>query len=170
MIYYTSDTHFGHKKIINYENRPFKNEEEMNQELIKKWNSKVKTDDHIYILGDVVFKDAKKILKELNGHKHLIIGNHDGKLLKDNQIREVFDTIDIYKEIKDGDNTVILFHYPIAVWDKMQYGAYHLYGHIHSRMELVEGKLNDRAFNVGTDVNDYEPKTLKELIKLNKKC
>lgn len=167
MIYYTSDTHFGHKKIIDYENRPFKDENEMNEILIKNWNKKVKDEDHIYILGDFAFKDAKKILEQLNGHKHLIIGNHDNKIIKDKKVMSLFETVDIYKEIQDEGRKVILFHYPIAVYDKMQYGIYHLYGHIHSNMSLVENKLNNKAFNVGSDVNNYEPVTLDELIKKN---
>ena len=52
MVFVTSDLHFGHKNIIKYENRPFKDVEEMDQKLIENWNNKVGKDDTVYILGD----------------------------------------------------------------------------------------------------------------------
>ena len=89
MIDYTSDNHIGHFNAIHLCNRPYKTIEEMNTDIIKKWNAKVKPEDDVYILGDMFFKytdiqQVKDILKTLNGKKHLIKGNHD-KFLK--QIR-----------------------------------------------------------------------------------
>lgn len=52
MNYYISDTHFGHANIINFDKRPFKNTEEMERELISRWNSVVTSADTTYILGD----------------------------------------------------------------------------------------------------------------------
>ena len=167
MIYYISDTHFGHKKIIKYENRPFKDEDEMDAKMIERWNKRVTNNDDVYILGDLAFKNPETILKQLNGRKHLIIGNHD-KFIKNENILKLFESVDIYKEITDGDYQVILFHYPIAVWDKKRYGAIHLYGHIHSNVDLVKYTADDKAYNVCADVNDYEPKTLQELMNKNK--
>ena len=88
-----------------------------------------------------------------------------GTLPFGNKAIELFD---IYKEITDGNYQVILFHYPIAVWDKKHYGAVHLYGHIHSNVDLVKYTADDKAYNVCADVNDYEPKTLQELMNKNK--
>ena len=80
MIYFIADTHFNHENIIKYCNRPFKNTEEMNEYIIKKWNSVVKSEDIVYHLGDVGFgtiDELKKLLAKLNGTKILVMGNHD---------------------------------------------------------------------------------------------
>lgn len=82
MIYITSDTHFSHKNIIEYCDRPYTNPEEMNKNLISKWNSVVKEDDIVLHLGDVGFglvEELSPIIQGLNGHKILIRGNHDFK-------------------------------------------------------------------------------------------
>ena len=82
MIYYTSDLHLCHENIIRLCNRPYKTIEEMNEDLINRWNKKVKPNDVVYVLGDFFFKqqDSKyvsSVLKRLNGEKILIKGNHD---------------------------------------------------------------------------------------------
>ena len=78
----TSDQHFFHKNIIQYENRPFLTKEEMNESMIKDWNSVVHKRDYIYVLGDLAFGNKemiKNLISRLNGRIHLIMGNHDGK-------------------------------------------------------------------------------------------
>ena len=80
MIWFTSDLHLGHRAAINMCGRPFENVEEMNEILIRNFNSCVKKNDTVYILGDFSFaspEETRKILEKLNGKKHLIIGNHD---------------------------------------------------------------------------------------------
>ena len=89
MNYFIADLHFGHKNCLAFDNRPFKTIEEHDGELIKCWNDKVGIEDDVYILGDISWHNTTKtieIFKNLNGNKHLIIGNHDHKLLK-NQIK-----------------------------------------------------------------------------------
>lgn len=166
MIYYTSDLHLFHNNIIKLCNRRYKNIEEMNINIIKKWNAKVKPEDDVYILSDMFFKYAdiqqvKDILKTLNGKKHLIKGNHDKFL---NQIRwqDYFEEVLCYKEINDNGRMVVLFHYPIEEWNGYYRNSYMLYGHVHNNECGI--KQYPRKFNVGVDVNDFEPKTLDELI------
>src|ERR1700744_1409385 len=82
VIYFTSDTHFGHENIIRYSNRPFKDVEHMNEELVRRWNSRVGHTDIVYHLGDVALMkgaDPDSILIRLNGIIHLCPGNHDSK-------------------------------------------------------------------------------------------
>ena len=79
-IYVTSDTHFNHKNIIEYCNRPYSSVEEMNKAIIDNWNSVVKDEDTVYVLGDFCLggKEAiKELCSQLKGHKILIKGNHD---------------------------------------------------------------------------------------------
>ena len=81
MAYYiTSDQHFFHKNIIDYENRPYSSVEEMNEDLITKWNSVVTDEDTVFCLGDFALSNKDNIIEignRLNGHKVLIKGNHD---------------------------------------------------------------------------------------------
>ena len=81
MNYYIADTHFGHDNIIRFSNRPFNSADEMDKAIIANWNKKVKPDDDVYILGDFAYKgkDYRYYIKQLNGNKHLVIGNHDTK-------------------------------------------------------------------------------------------
>lgn len=79
-VFLTSDLHFGHKNIIEYEKRPFRNIEDMNAGIIKNWNKVVSNDDMVFCLGDVSFGGAemtKECVSQLQGKKILIMGNHD---------------------------------------------------------------------------------------------
>lgn len=78
--WFISDTHFGHKNILEYEKeaRPFDTIEEMNEKIIANWNKTVSPKDLIYHLGDFAFgSDNIAIAGRLNGRKKLILGNHD---------------------------------------------------------------------------------------------
>ena len=79
MRWFSSDHHFGHKNVINYCNRPFKDEIEMTWKLIEAWNSVVKPDDEVFYLGDFSLSDkyARDITRRLNGFKRIYVGNHD---------------------------------------------------------------------------------------------
>lgn len=170
MNYYTSDDHFYHFNIIKLTNRSYKTVEDMNGDLIKRWNAKVGPNDDVYIMGDICYKyqdiqQVKDLLKKLNGKKHLIRGNHD-KFLNSINWKEYFEEVTYYKEISDEGRMVILFHYPIEEWNGYYRNSYMLYGHVHGNMDNI--KKHPRKFNVGVDVNDFEPKTLDELIESNK--
>lgn len=170
MIYYTSDLHIGHENIIRLCKRPYSNDREMGVDLIRRWNNKVTANDTVYILGDMFFRYedievVKTTLKQLNGKKILIKGNHDNFL---NQIKwqDYFSTVKDIMKIKDNGRDVVLMHYPIEEWDGFFRGSYHLYGHVHNSDNGL--RVIDRRYNVGVDVNDFEPKTLDELIERNK--
>ena len=79
-IYITSDLHLFHNKDFIYNPRGFDSVEVMTATIVKNWNETINNEDIIYILGDCVLGDTEKginILKQLKGHKHLIIGNKD---------------------------------------------------------------------------------------------
>lgn len=178
MNYYISDLHFGHFNVIVMNHRPFETVEEMNETIIKNWNETVKDDDHVYILGDVFYRfdgNMEKVLKELKGQKHLIIGNHDGRLLKNKKALQLFESVDYYKEINETLNgqptQVIMCHYPIVKWNGFFRSSIHLYGHIHnSTNETYEiMKKVPKAYNVGADILDFCPRTLESVISYNEK-
>ena len=78
--YLIADTHFGDERIRKYENRPFPDTEQMDTEIIKRWNAEVSDNDMIYVLGDFGADGYEsKILSQLNGVKFLVKGNHDTK-------------------------------------------------------------------------------------------
>ena len=172
MIYFTSDTHFGHRNIIWRSNRPFKNIEEMDEQLIKNWNRVVKPSDEIYHLGDFAWQVSptrlKEIMEQLNGHKHLILGNHD----KEKMVKHcnLWESVDYYKELKIDDYKVVLFHYPIADWNGAFNGTVHLYGHVHNTFDMREEMdlrhHNKRSFNVCADANNWTPVSWKEIKKI----
>ena len=170
MIYYTADSHFGHFNIIHLCNRPFKDITEMDEALIDNWNSIVSADDIVYILGDFVFRSAKHAnyyIERLNGTKHLILGNHDNRWIKNCDLQKHFVSVSYYLEIKDGEKRITLSHYPMLSWNGSARGALHVHGHIHNNREgLVFETLKkmDNALNAGVDINGYKPVTLDELI------
>lgn len=167
--FYTGDLHFYHSNIIKYENRPFKNVDEMNKVMVEKWNAKVTKQDNVFIIGDFAFStpdQAIDIASKLNGKKHLIFGNHDKVVRNNKLVRECFEFCKEYHVVYENDLPIILFHYPIAVWDRKHYGSLHLYGHVHSNKGDHHPLLVDlkNAYNVGTDVWNFEPVTLQEIL------
>lgn len=113
--FYIADTHFGHKNILKYDNRPFFTTEEMDNELVERWNAAVDPSDTVYILGDFCWKGEEmwfNILSRLHGHKVLIRGNHDPEKLSD-RVAKCFDEVADYKEVDDAGRKIVLCHYPI---------------------------------------------------------
>ena len=168
MIYYISDLHIGHKNAIRFDERPFSDIDEMESEIIKRWNAKVTADDDVYILGDVFYrckKDRAEFLKKLCGRLHLIIGNHDFEILKNEAALACFESVDKLKQIVDDGRRVVMCHYPIISWNMKYFGAYHVYGHVHTNVteETMFMMKQERAFNAGCMLNNYEPCTLSEL-------
>jgi calcineurin-like phosphoesterase family protein len=106
----------------------------MNEAMVKEWNDLIAPEDTVYILGDVAFLPADKAtgyMRRLNGRKILVEGNHDRKLLQDDDFRNEFAEVHKYLDINYNGTKVVMFHYPIAEWDQMHRGAVHLHGHLH---------------------------------------
>lgn len=170
MIYYTADLHLGHENIIKHCSRPFSDVREMDMTIINNWNSVVYDKDDVYIVGDIAFRGEKgdtiSKIKRLKGRKHLIIGNHDGHMIKEAAFTELFVSIEQMGDISDNGRRVILFHYPILEWNGFFRGSYHVYGHIHNGSPDAAAvmKTLPRAFNAGADLNDFLPQTLDMLI------
>ncbi|MFN3852492.1 MAG: metallophosphoesterase [Spirosomataceae bacterium] len=173
-IWFTSDHHFGHKNICKFSNRPFDSVEEMDEELIKRWNERVKPNDDVYHLGDVGLCNSarlREILEQLNGNIFLIRGNHDGAA---ESCKSRFEWIKDYYKLKiqdtgfeGGEQSIILMHYAMRVWDKSHWGTYQLYGHSHGELPDDPNLL---SFDVGVDCHNYYPISWEEVKEImNKK-
>lgn len=172
MNFYISDMHLGHKNCIKYDNRPFENIDQMNKVLVENWNNKVSENDDIWIIGDFCYrseKDPSYFLKQLKGHKHLIVGNHDKVTVESKSAYKYLESIEKLQHLKDGNHQVILCHFPLAEWAGKHYGSYHIHGHIHARTGETYEFMNrtERSLNAGCMLNGYEPVTFEELLRNN---
>lgn len=175
MIWFTSDTHFGHANVIGFCGRPFALVEEMDEEMIRRWNARVRPSDVVYHLGDFAFKSkefAAGICCRLLGHKVLVRGNHDRKAaaMFDVGFAEVHDTVllsDVLGQFRlshvppDGaDREGLKVHIPPADEDVTAF----LCGHVHEKWRRQETATGVPVINVGVDQWNFEPKTLSELL------
>lgn len=157
MIWFTSDTHFGHTNILSFCGRPWQDILDHDLALIRAWNARVKPGDIVYHLGDFSFHDldyTQYILDSLDGELHLILGNHDSVMRKCKGIKWVGE----YKEIKAGGAKIVMCHYPFASWNGAWGGSWNLHGHSHGN-HLATGKQLD----VGVDVHSYAPISIDEV-------
>lgn len=186
-IWFTSDTHFGHKNIVrgttSWEQytpgsshqgvRDFDTLEEHNYTLIKSINSLVKSSDILYHLGDWSFgghENIKKFRDQLNCQEiHLIFGNHDQHIEpKDSPYRELFTSCSYVKEFSlnvdrkygvVGKQKFFLSHYSHQVWNKSHHGCIHLFGHSHNTLKGI-----GKSMDVGVDTNNLYPYHLNEIM------
>lgn len=139
-VFLTSDTHFGHVGICQFTNydgspvRPWDDVEEMNEEMVKRWNETVGPKDKVYHLGDVVInRKHLPIMSRLNGDKVLIKGNHD--IFKLNDYTKYFRDIRAYHVM----NGCILSHIPVHKDNIARFGA-NIHGHTHgNRVRKLRG-------------------------------
>ena len=132
-VFLVSDTHFGHEKTCTVFKRadgsplrPFNSAEEMDEAMVKAWNERVKPNDKVYHLGDVVInRRALPILDRLNGDKVLIRGNHD--IFKDEDYTKYFRSLRGYHVM----NGLILSHIPIHSESLGRFGC-NIHGHLHA--------------------------------------
>ena len=183
MNFYISDMHFYHQNILAFDKRPYKNLEEMHDDMIKKWNSVVNNNDTVYILGDFCWRLSveiwRQILNKLKGQKVLITGNHD--MAKVSQLKKIFADVKPYKEIKDGDDIVIMSHFPMPFYKhSFSDNVYMLYGHVHTTKEnelmdevislIKKADMGNKAklCNVGCMMlyMNYTPQTLETIKKV----
>lgn len=148
-----ADTHFGHKNIITYENRPFADVDEMDGCLIDNWNSVVGKNDKIYILGDFALTSKERlaeIVHQLNGYKILILGNHDNY------------TVELYHGV--GFNVVspypiivndwfILSHQPLYINANMPYA--NIFGHVHGNKQYRD--FSKQSFCASCERTNFAP-------------
>lgn len=180
MNYYISDLHIGHKNVLSFDSRPFKTIEEHDATIVSNWKNRVLDQDIVYILGDISWytpNKTKEIMGNLPGKKIWILGNHDHKLQKNQELRKEFEEITDYKDIKLANGKhLILCHYPIPCFKNHIRGFYHFYGHVHNSwewemMEKIKKEMEDKniscnMYNVGCmmEYMNYTPRTFEEIV------
>lgn len=148
MTYFvTSDTHFGHRNIIKFCNRPFADTVDMEICMIDRWNKVVGVTDTVFVLGDFSFASKTKtqeILMRLNGFKVFIWGNHDrGREKSILAVPGVLEGMDALHKNFNG-KSVIMTHYPFESFRE----DFHFHGHTHGVSNPKAGRID-----VGVDAN-----------------
>lgn len=163
--WFTSDTHFNHKRTLELSRRPFRNVEEMNEVLIENWNHVVGKDDVVFHLGD--FGDYE-FSKYLNGEIILLFGNYERKdiskgVITEEELVSKYNFRKVYTEKivqYDVDGEVFyLVHEPVhaeAVKDELN--SFYLYGHVH-KLQMVK----KNGLNVGVDCHNFTPISLDDV-------
>jgi calcineurin-like phosphoesterase family protein len=167
-IFLVSDTHFGHAGVCRFlradgtKLRPWDNPDEMDEEMIRRWNDTVRPNDKVYHLGDVVInRKALKTLWRLNGDKVLIRGNHD--IFRDEEYREHFRELRAYHVM----NGMILSHIPIHTESLARFGT-NIHGHLHANRVMTgikNSKIDVRYHCVCVEQTDFAPILFEDVIK-----
>lgn len=168
----SADLHLGHGKIIQYEKirSRFSSAEEMDNYLIKRWNSVVSPIDHVYINGDVSFHDdakTKELIESMNGVKHLILGNHDKDRSWGKWLKCGFASVQSELILQAAKDIRLKFsHYPYSgenshegrFMDKRpvkQDGLWLVHGHMHSKGSKFDAE--NQQVCVSTELWDFKP-------------
>jgi len=187
MIWFTADTHLGHKKIIEYSERPFASIEEMDTALIDRWNEKVGDDDEVYFLGDFCWGDDPQLyLRRLKGKRiYFVIGSHDRQIVEMFNLHGAnhgeFDRFvhlgmlyelriptrqltesGVQLQERQRGLTITLCHYAMRRWPKSHYGTWHVYGHSHGHLPHCP-QCQGRSLDCGVDTNNFYPYSFTEI-------
>ena len=174
MIYITSDFHFNHQKEFIYEPRGFHSPEEMNEVLLENYNNIIKPEDEVYILGDLMLggavfhRQGLELISSLNGHLHLVRGNHDTNLRwaaygeLDNVVERENSIYLAYKKYH-----FYLSHYPSMTSNysdgkSLKSRTLNLCGHSHTKDPWLHWMTG--SYHCEVDANDNKPISIDEII------
>ena len=167
MIWFTSDWHFYHDRILEF--HPRRKElfgttmKEIVDNMVLKWNNTVSKKDTVYILGDLSFgtvEEKRKLFMRLNGNKVFILGNHDG--IPDShrcffnhitQIKNMTFKKSVFPTLPK-DTEIIMCHFPLFKWEHFDKGSIMLHGHCHGKIDGENKELlsqNRIRIDVGLD-------------------
>lgn len=176
MIWFSSDLHFCHELPNMYQQRGFQSADEMNLAIVQKWNRKVKPDDEVFLLGDLMLTDTEKgmtLFRQLNGVFHIILGNHDTTTRQqlyaaEPNVKEV-----VYSTVlKYGGFHFYLCHYATFTGHfdtrPLKEDLICLFGHTHQKgnFYIYPGTEieNGRMYHVGLDSHNLEPVSIDQII------
>jgi calcineurin-like phosphoesterase family protein len=153
--FFTADEHYGHRNVIKHCNRPFDSVKDMDETMIERHNSVVKSGDVVVHAGDFTLAKrsvAEEYVRKLNGNHAFLLGSHDRWLGK--RARFVW-------ERKINGQLVVVCHYAMRTWPKSHYGSWQLHGHSHGRLKPKPNQLD-----VGVDNNDFRPFSFEEVAEI----
>jgi calcineurin-like phosphoesterase family protein len=172
-VFLVSDTHFGHAGVCRFTRadgctplRPWDSAEEMDEAMVEAWNERVRPNDKVYHLGDVVInRKSLSIMSRLNGDKVLIRGNHD--IFKDEDYRKYFRELRAYHVM----NGMILSHIPIHPESLGRFGV-NIHGHTHANRVMVPlatsgvlDRIDVRYHCVCVEQTDFAPILFEDVVK-----
>lgn len=179
-VFLVSDTHFGHAGVCRFTHpetgeklRPWDDAQEMDEAMIQAWNDRVRSNDKVYHLGDVVInRRALQTLSRLNGDKVLIRGNHD--IFRDDEYRQYFRELRAYHVM----NGMILSHIPVHEASLGRFGV-NIHGHLHGsrvrRPRAVDMRSGETEYSDEIDIRyhcvcveqtpDFAPILFEDVIK-----
>ena len=164
-IYLTSDLHFCHDKEFIWKERGFNSVAEMNETIVSNWNSIVQQEDEVYVLGDLMMNDNEtgiKLVKQLKGSIHIILGNHDTATRK-----ALYEDCHNVKSIEYGNvlkckgQPFYLSHYPTLTAngdeDKpLKARVINLCGHLHTKDKWIDMNKG-LIYHIELDAHDCKP-------------
>lgn len=184
-IYLWSDLHIGHQNVLKFDNRPFKNLDDMHEVLVNNYNSTVR-DGVCYFLGDIGLgktDTVQKVISQMTGTKVCILGNHDKSV--EAMYKAGFDVVLYGATMQIAGERVTLSHCPLLgvyrekcedmkgsqtgenwhgesrpkqrIFTTKDEGQFHLHGHIHSPNGGKSQKILGRQMDVGVAANNYKP-------------
>lgn len=165
-VFYTADPHFSHENICKFTRhdgtklRHWNDVNEMDEQLILNWNSVVKKDDKVYVLGDVTFKNKHldAIMPRLNGRKCLVMGNHD--ICKVSQYMKYFYDLRAYDQV----DRFIVSHVPIHSESIGKFKG-NIHGHLHYRSVMLnENEIDKRYLCVSVEHTNYTPISREDML------
>lgn len=162
-VFVTSDTFFGRGKTAR--ERGFSSAEDMNVEMIERWNSKVGKTDAVIHLGNFAWSpsDVDEILPRLNGVIVFMLADHDQAILAASDVDESINILEDQIVTQDG---VVLCHWPLEVWPGKDNKKYHFHGHTKPNVKTDITKM--LRVNVGCDNWSLAPVELNDTIELLK--
>ena len=159
-VFVTADHHFGDGDILLYEERPFASVQEMDEEMIRRWNAAVGDGDLVWHLGDFCAggpERARRLLAGLRGRKRLVMGNHDRYLSPEEWREAGFDECYDLPILFQG--FFLLSHEPLYTCRSMPYA--NLFGHVHGSPAYTS--VSPRSACVCVERLGYAPVPLDEL-------
>jgi calcineurin-like phosphoesterase family protein len=155
-----SDTHFNHKKIGEYCDRP----EGWQKLIIHNWNSVVKDGDTVIHFGDIAFANKEQmynITRQLNGNIFLIKGNHDRHSKKWYEDVGIIVIPKFMINLENSDDVIYFTHRIIK--DK-KFNGVNIHGHSHNTRPFITIDKQGVYVNISVENINYTPQKLSEIL------
>lgn len=167
-VWHISDTHFGHITMMKFcpQSRQYADTEEMDEDIIRRWNAVVQPEDTVIHYGDVSFHGGPKTIgtvERLNGKIVVLVGNHDNP----QALKRCKNVVAVHENVRlnflaAGRTanqaprmlfSINAFHYPIWDWDGLYSNRLHVHGHTHGLSPMPLPNCIDVGFDAIRDEN-----------------